>query len=172
MRWVVDLSKLAVVFRGERGRQHFFGAALGLALLAALPMPAHAAGLGPAGESWPMWLAAGIQVAIAITVGTVQSGQARIVRLNDERVAALASTLDVQSKALAGRIDEIAQRLQTTREDYARRADMEAKFQALSEELKEVRHEFKGDIRELRDDVKALDTDLKKVLALLSPRSP
>lgn len=145
-------------------------------------VPATAFAADEAAGTWPMWLAAGIQVVIAITVGTVQSGQARIVRLNDERVAAVIATVDGLDrkhgqareeafKALSSRLDDLGQRLQTTREDYARRADMEASIRALSDELKEVRAEFKGDIRELRDDVKLVEVDLKKILSLLEPRS-
>lgn len=76
---------------------------------------------GPtAGSYWPMWAAAGVQVLVALGVGAIQSGRTRELRLTDDRV-----------EMLGKRQDTTEQLLRITREEYARRNEVDVAIQRM-----------------------------------------
>lgn len=153
-------------------------AALVALLLAAIvcgwPFPAEAAGdEAAAPSSWPLFLAAAIQVAVALVVGGYQTTRTRLIALADKRLDeaelrqasrhdATAQALRELKRDLDERLDRLATRqremdrlLATTREDFAKKAEVEA-----------VRQEM-GILRSRVDEAVATT---HKILAILAPR--
>lgn len=159
-------------FRGGRGVRHLSIAGLVTALVllafavAGLwPATAHA-GTGAADTSfWPIWGAAALQMGIAIVVGLVQASQARLVRLNDERVEALRQRFEAEINALRAAQTDLDSRLRTTREDYARRSDVDAAIGRLETEIRGLRTEF----RDMASHTHETQLAVQRVLALLDP---
>ncbi len=150
-------------------------ALLALAIACGWPFPVEAAeGAGGAPpSSWPLFVAAGVQVVVALVVGGYQTTRTRLIALADGRLdkaeasqtarhEAAAKALRELKRDLDERLDRISARqreherlLATTREDFAKKAEVEA-----------VRQEMGA----LRDRVDEVAATTHKILAILAPR--